>query len=271
MSVNLFVRVPPGANASIHNISRQAQPAFKACFRPDPQVYTRANNAFVRFSPSNVAEARYGMYMALMSMQARQNAVAHIKALCICLQAYARLRAGSVPESTRQVPASMQTASASPEPVRPEPTRPTYFCSTSSRSTSLRPAPFAGSNASGSSYRSGTNANRTHASSSTTPRSRSESSSSSSKPQNAEPRSSTNDAKGPENEKPRDAAAPSYSLADAFKIMGLPMTATAAEARKAYYKAAREHHPDKGGDAEKFKVLNNAYQAVKLHFGKVRA
>lgn len=278
MSINLIFRVPLGANASTFYISRQAQPAFKVYFRPNPQAYARANNAFARFSPSDVAQARCDMYVALMSMQVRRNtAVAQIQALRVLLQAYAGLRARSFPASPQQVPARAQSVPASPEPASPTPARPTNSRSTSSRSTSSRstssrPAPSGSSNASGKSHRSQTNSSRTHASSSTPPpRAKPESNSSSSRPQNAGPRSSTNDAKGSENEKPREAAAPSYSIADAFKIMGLSITATAAEAKKAYYKAAREHHPDKGGNAEKFKVLNNAYEAVKLHFEKVGA
>src|SRR5579859_3390786 len=47
------------------------------------------------------------------------------------------------------------------------------------------------------------------------------------------------------------------------KILGVPGTATKDEIKKAYYKLAHVHHPDKnGGDDKKFKEINEAYQAL---------
>jgi hypothetical protein len=43
-----------------------------------------------------------------------------------------------------------------------------------------------------------------------------------------------------------------------YDTLGVPKTATSNEIRKAYLKLARVHHPDKGGDAEKFKEITKA-------------
>jgi molecular chaperone DnaJ len=50
---------------------------------------------------------------------------------------------------------------------------------------------------------------------------------------------------------------------DYYHILGVPRTATAEEIKKAYRKLAHQHHPDKaGGDEEKFKQINTAYQVL---------
>jgi len=49
---------------------------------------------------------------------------------------------------------------------------------------------------------------------------------------------------------------------DYYKILGLPKNASADEIKRAYRKLAHEFHPDKGGDAEKFKEINEAYQIL---------
>ena len=38
------------------------------------------------------------------------------------------------------------------------------------------------------------------------------------------------------------------------------------ELKKSYHKLCREYHPDKGGDEEKFKNLNNLYHNLELRF-----
>jgi DnaJ-class molecular chaperone len=43
-----------------------------------------------------------------------------------------------------------------------------------------------------------------------------------------------------------------------YDVLGVPKQATQAEIRKAYLKLARVHHPDKGGDADKFKEITQA-------------
>ena len=49
---------------------------------------------------------------------------------------------------------------------------------------------------------------------------------------------------------------------DYYKILGVSKSATAAEIKKAYRHLAQQHHPDKGGDAEQFKKINEAYQVL---------
>ncbi len=49
---------------------------------------------------------------------------------------------------------------------------------------------------------------------------------------------------------------------DYYKILGIPRKASAEEIKKAYYKLAHQHHPDKGGDEGHFKEINEAYQIL---------
>jgi DnaJ-class molecular chaperone len=51
----------------------------------------------------------------------------------------------------------------------------------------------------------------------------------------------------------------SFRLYDA---LGLPRGASKDEIKKAYRKLAVQHHPDKGGDTEKFKEISNAYSIL---------
>lgn len=44
-----------------------------------------------------------------------------------------------------------------------------------------------------------------------------------------------------------------------YDLLNVPRTATKDEIKKAYKEIARKSHPDKGGDAEKFKKINEAY------------
>ena len=47
-----------------------------------------------------------------------------------------------------------------------------------------------------------------------------------------------------------------------YRILGLEKTASEADIKKAYRSLALIHHPDKGGDSEKFKEINQAYEAL---------
>ncbi len=52
------------------------------------------------------------------------------------------------------------------------------------------------------------------------------------------------------------------SKRDYYEVLGVSKNASADEIKKAFRKAAVEHHPDKGGDEAKFKELNEAYEVL---------
>lgn len=47
-------------------------------------------------------------------------------------------------------------------------------------------------------------------------------------------------------------------MTDAFDLLGLPRDATADQVRLARRELARRHHPDRGGDADRMRVVNEA-------------
>lgn len=47
-----------------------------------------------------------------------------------------------------------------------------------------------------------------------------------------------------------------------YKLLEIEKSATAPEIKKAYRKLAIKHHPDKGGDPEKFKEISQAYEVL---------
>jgi len=49
---------------------------------------------------------------------------------------------------------------------------------------------------------------------------------------------------------------------DYYEILGVSKNASQDEIKTAFRKKAHEHHPDKGGDTEKFKEYNEAYQVL---------
>jgi len=49
---------------------------------------------------------------------------------------------------------------------------------------------------------------------------------------------------------------------DYYKTLGVEKTATAEEVKAAFRRLALEHHPDRGGNPEKFKEANEAYQVL---------
>ncbi len=53
------------------------------------------------------------------------------------------------------------------------------------------------------------------------------------------------------------------SKRDYYEVLGVGKDASADEIKKAFRKSAVEHHPDRGGDEEKFKEINEAYEVLK--------
>ena len=51
-------------------------------------------------------------------------------------------------------------------------------------------------------------------------------------------------------------------LVDFYKDLGVSRNATENEIKQAYRTQARQHHPNKGGSAEKFKTLGRAYEIL---------
>merc|ERR1719460_1518119 len=47
-----------------------------------------------------------------------------------------------------------------------------------------------------------------------------------------------------------------------YKLLEVEKSASEPEVKKAYRKLAVKHHPDKGGDAEKFKEITRAYEVL---------
>lgn len=50
---------------------------------------------------------------------------------------------------------------------------------------------------------------------------------------------------------------------DYYNILGVSKNSTPDEIKQAYRKLVKEHHPDRGGDAEHFKKINEAYEILK--------
>jgi len=49
---------------------------------------------------------------------------------------------------------------------------------------------------------------------------------------------------------------------DPYKVLNIDKDSSNSDIKKAYRKLAMEHHPDKGGDPEKFKELSQAYETL---------
>lgn len=55
-------------------------------------------------------------------------------------------------------------------------------------------------------------------------------------------------------------------LCEALRLFGLTSTATLEDVKSQYRTLAKQHHPDAGGDTEKFKQINKANQVLMEHF-----
>lgn len=53
-----------------------------------------------------------------------------------------------------------------------------------------------------------------------------------------------------------------HNFKDYYKILGVEENASSEEIKKAFHRLAHQHHPDKGGNEEKFKETNEAYQTL---------
>ncbi|MBX6424050.1 DnaJ domain-containing protein [Thermosulfurimonas sp. F29] len=51
-------------------------------------------------------------------------------------------------------------------------------------------------------------------------------------------------------------------IEEARRLLGLPRETTRAEIRRAYRRLAARYHPDRAGDAEKMRALNEAYRLL---------
>ncbi|MFH1643216.1 MAG: molecular chaperone DnaJ [Patescibacteria group bacterium] len=51
-------------------------------------------------------------------------------------------------------------------------------------------------------------------------------------------------------------------MKDYYEILGVSKDSSPEDIKKAYYKLAHKYHPDKGGDENKFKEINEAYQVL---------
>lgn len=59
-----------------------------------------------------------------------------------------------------------------------------------------------------------------------------------------------------------DAESQDVDTTKLYDLLGVPKTASADEIKKAFRKLAVKHHPDKGGDPEKFKDINAAHEIL---------
>lgn len=51
-------------------------------------------------------------------------------------------------------------------------------------------------------------------------------------------------------------------MTDYYAVLGVPKTATADEIKRAFRRLASQHHPDKGGDTQKFQAIQQAYATL---------
>jgi serine/threonine protein kinase len=61
---------------------------------------------------------------------------------------------------------------------------------------------------------------------------------------------------------PSSSTSPTTAPATLYDVLGVPKTATAAEIRRAFREGARQHHPDVGGDENKFRAIALAHEVL---------
>ena len=49
---------------------------------------------------------------------------------------------------------------------------------------------------------------------------------------------------------------------DYYKVLGVDPKSSQGDIKKAFRKLSLKHHPDRGGDAEEFKKINEAYSTL---------
>jgi DnaJ-class molecular chaperone len=54
-------------------------------------------------------------------------------------------------------------------------------------------------------------------------------------------------------------------MTDYYAALGVPKTATSDEIKRAFRKLASQHHPDKGGDTQKFQAIQQAYATLVMN------
>ncbi|QHV99199.1 J domain-containing protein [Spirosoma endbachense] len=62
-------------------------------------------------------------------------------------------------------------------------------------------------------------------------------------------------------------AEPATHKEEWWSVLEVPESASPDEIRKAYIKLAQRHHPDKGGKADQFQKIQNAYEVAKFFNG----
>ena len=54
------------------------------------------------------------------------------------------------------------------------------------------------------------------------------------------------------------------ALEKAYNVLGVSHRASDDDVKKAYRMLARQHHPDKGGDAKKMAEISTAWEIIKI-------
>lgn len=69
-------------------------------------------------------------------------------------------------------------------------------------------------------------------------------------------------------EEPRRPQPPASELDMCYRLLGLSASASWDEIERAYRQKAKLHHPDRGGDGDTMRALNEAYERLKRARGR---